>query len=228
MQVFAHGAINDPSENADLLMSMWSGMIKAAIRNVHSASHSEHVTVQKLPEQTVFVEKSFPRVGSFVLAPLTRHVNFLVYKDGKKPLIPAGVTVVGECFETPVGTFVAYIKPDIAYPKSRQMTGCASSVKQAFIVPYWACKQVHDESKTNCEKSEKTVNIKIGSFAATCKVPTITNCKPIKEGDEIFVATTKSEAADEEPALKKQRTDKGGKGKGGKGKQKANAKAKAK
>ena len=91
---------------------------------------------------------------------------------------------------------------------------------EEFYVAYWACQETYNHSKANAVRSLEGISMKVGCAAAfSQQVPIITNSKPLKAGDEVFVL--KSSGDDDEieiapPETKKLRPSTG-KGNGANG-----------
>ena len=90
----------------------------------------------------------------------------------------------------------AYARSHLQFPATTTTTGFARNTVEPFIVAYWACPDNFDSTKTNCKASLVETTVKIGSAVHTIRIPTITNTKPLEEGDAIVVQNS-SLGADE-------------------------------
>ena len=144
---------------------------------------------------------------------LTQNINLLTLAA---PIADASATLDLGVASNTVGEKPVNIlaKPALTFPKEK------TSTNDAFLVSYWAVKQVFDARLVNMEKGMKTVTIKVGSEPLSINVPILTNSSKINAGDELVVLKVGLADAsdDDEPAPKKARKGKG-KGKSqGKGK----------
>ena len=120
----------------------------------------------------------------------------------------------------------AYARPHLQFPVATTANGFARLTVVPFIVAYWACPETLDTSKANCKATLVEASVKIGTVTHKIGIPTISNFKPLSEGDELVVLKVSTVAAEPEvqPDAKRHKsapTSKGGKT--GKGKGKGNA-----
>ena len=131
---------------------------------------------------------------------------------------------LGECFhagKSLQGTMKAYARPHLQFPVATTANGFARATVEPFIVAYWACPETLDTSKANCKATLVQASVKIGTVTHKIGIPTISNFKPLSEGDELIVLNAEPEVQPDAKRHKSAPTSKGGKK--GKGKGKGNA-----
>lgn len=97
-------------------------------------------------------------------------------------------------------------------------TGFARTAVEPFIVAYWACQESQDTSKANCKVTMVESLVKIGATTHKIGIPTITNSKPLDEGDEIVVLKqSPAGESEQQPDAKKPKVAQSTKGKKRKG-----------
>lgn len=176
------GDYTDPTVNNDLLTDIWKGCVKAALTEAFKKSSENKVVVYKQPSTKVVALKAF-KPGALQLVGLTN--NITVSATGKTA---SGTLCLGEAFVHSVhGQTKVYARPHLQFPATSTATGFARNVVEPFIVAYWACQETFDSARANCEATLPTVSKKIGGVSHEICIPTLTNTKPLQEGDEIFV-----------------------------------------
>ena len=111
----------------------------------------------------------------------------------------------------------AYARSHLQFPVATTESGFARATVEPFIVAYWACPETLDTSKANCKATLVETSVKIGTVTHKIGIPTISNFKPLSEGDEIVVLKVSSVVAEPEvqPDAKRHKSAKGkGKGRG--------------
>jgi hypothetical protein len=130
----------------------------------------------------VVVEKPF-KEKTLNIVGLTN--NIMITHAGK---FGNGLLCLGECFEHPThGPIKAYCRPHLQFPVNVAATGFARNVVEPFIVAYWACQETFDTTRANCHMTMPEVSVKVGTATHKIGIPTITNTKPLRAGDEIVV-----------------------------------------
>ena len=214
---FNFGEYPDPCLYNDIVVDVWKGHIKSALIEAFRKSSESTVIIYKEPSVNVLATTCF-KEGALHLVGLTN--NVIISNKGN-----SGMMCLGECFEHPIqGVFKAYVRPHLHFPAETSTTGFARTTVEPFLVAYWACTESLDTAKANCKANLVEATVKIGTTTHKIGIPTITNSRPLKEGEEIVVQKTSSAAVEPEqvlPDAKRQKTAQATKGKKGKGKGKA-------
>ena len=138
---------------------MWVGFLKGAMLQILKSSGEANLKVFRKPELTVKSLGDF-KEGGLTIAPLSRNISFIAKKGREDPEGPAGSVKVGKLIETRSADakgnveLFAFIKKDLVFPDVISKADCARAVSTPHVVAYWAVKQTHDKSKTNCEKGD--------------------------------------------------------------------------
>jgi hypothetical protein len=215
---FKSGEYPDPLLYTDILVDVWKGHIKSTLIDAFKKSSESNVVVHKEPSMKVVVGKSFKEEALHIVG-LTNNITISSKHNTAMCL--------GECFQHPTqGAMKAYARSHLQFPTATTASGFARATVEPFIVAYWACPETLDTSKANCKATLVESSVKIGTVTYKIGIPTITNFKPLSEGDEIVVLKVSSVAAEPEvqPDAKRHKsapTSKGGKKGKGKGRGKA-------
>ena len=107
----------------------------------------------------------------------------------------------------------------LKFPPNVVRTGCAHKGVEPFLVGYWAVRSTYASAYVNAEQVHKDIQVKVGLFSTTVRVPVITNTKPLAIGDEVIVLKAAQSDYTCEPPSKTPRVE---------GRQKGSRKAKGK
>ena len=172
--------------------------------------------IHQLPKVKVTSERAFD-TDKLMLVALT---NIMDVVKGKEVKLPNMIIGNLHCDDS-----LLVCKPNLTFPKRQQKI---SDLKvpiapDDFMVAYWAVRMSVDPSDINMVFGIKESTIKVGTDIYHIKVPTMTNIKNIKVGDELRVQKAKVDEPREkaEPDPKRQKVEPKAKGKGtreGKGK----------
>ncbi len=215
---FKSGEYPDPLLYTDILVDVWKGHIKSTLIDAFKKSSESNVVVHKEPSMKVVVGKSFKEEALHIVG-LTNNITISSKHNTAMCL--------GDCFQHPTqGAMKAYARSHLQFPTATTASGFARATVEPFIVAYWACPETLDTSKANCKATLVESSVKIGTVTYKIGIPTISNFKPLSEGDEIVVLKVSSVAAEPEvqPDAKRHKsapTSKGGKKGKGKGRGKA-------
>jgi hypothetical protein len=211
---FESGDYPDPALYNDILIDVWKGHIKSALIDAFKKSSESKVVVHKEPSVKVVVGKAF-KEEALHLVGLTNNITITSK--------PNTSLCLGECF----GSMKAYARSHLQFPVATTASGFARAAVEPFIVAYWACPETLDTSKANCKASLVETSVKIGTVTHKIGIPTISNFKPLSEGDEIVLLKVSHAGAAEpevQPDAKRHKSapkSKGGKNGKGKGRGKA-------
>jgi hypothetical protein len=210
---FESGEYPDPSLYTDMLIDVCKGHIKSTLIDAFKKSSESKVVVHKEPSVKVVVGKSFKEEALHIVG-LTNNITITNKHN-------TAMLCLGECFQHPTqGTMKAYARSHLQFPVAATASGFARATVEPFIVAYWACPETLDTSKANCKATLVEASVKIGTVTHKIGIPTISNFKPLSEGDELVVLKVSTVAAEPEvqPDAKRHKsapTSKGGKkGKG--------------
>ena len=215
---FESGEYPDPLLYTDMLIDVWRGHIKSTLIDAFKKSSESKVVVHKEPSVKVVVGKSFKEEALHIVG-LTNNIT-ITNKHNT-------ALCLGECFhagKSLQGTMKAYARPHLQFPVATTANGFARLTVVPFIVAYWACPETLDPSKANCKATLVQASVKIGTVTHKIGIPTISNFKPLSEGDELVVLKVFAAEPEVQPDAKRHKsapTSKGGKT--GKGKGKGNA-----
>ena len=186
-----------PTTHTQLRCDIWAGAIKGAMVHEFAKTSEAHCKLQCGKHMKVVATKDFTRVGSFKLVGLTNSVA-VVAKD-------VGGVCLCQCFEKDGRTYKAYAKGGLSFPTVAKSSGFARAAQEPFVVKFWACADTFDQSKANCVIEIAEVNVKISGASHTVGIPTITNSKPIKDGDPVVVlkVSKPDDTSDDEPTVKR-------------------------
>jgi hypothetical protein len=226
LKAYKPGDFPDPSQNLDLQVQVWKGMVEASMMEVFRTSQEKFTHIVRKPTSKVVVTKGF-KSGAFQLAALTQNVTIGSEKSMPKSAV-ASSTKLGTLFQHDGVAINGYVKSCLRYPQESTV-GSAQKAADVFIAAYWVVETTNDPSDANCKRDTKTVSIKVGATCYSVEVPIIVNTKELAAGDELTCYCRKPEIDVGEPEAKKQRVNgKAGKavGKSSKGAGKAKSKSK--
>ena len=227
-----------PSLSFDLVSSIYSGLIKAALQSSYRKAEASERScmVYKKPSLTVKVKCDVSK-GSLKLVALS---NSVVFQEAETFRSASGkIHLPGVNFTSDGKNMAAIVMRQMQFPNIDDTSGFARKSSKSFVVSYWAVAETYDEAKINAERRFDSFPVKIGSDEYALKVPTIVNTKALKAHDEVFVLKECHDTHDAqpEPTTKRVRlnpptdaeaTDAKNKGKKGTGEGKAKATAKGK
>lgn len=214
---FNFGEYPDPCLYNDMLVDVWKGHIKSALIAAFQKSSESKVIVHKEPSVKVVAAKSF-KEGALHIVGLSNNITISSKSN-------TGLLCLGGCFEHPTqGVMKAFVRSHLQFPVTMTTTGFARTAVEPFIVAYWACQESQDTSKANCKVTMVESLVKIGATTHKIGIPTITNSKPLDEGDEIVVLKqSPAGESEQQPDAKKPKVAQSTKGKKGKGRGKGKA-----
>ena len=221
-QVYKSGELPSPVDFFDLVADAHRGVVKQAMRVAYAKSSTD-VDVVRKPDVKVLAGKDF-KMDELVLVALSPSVSMVteVAKSDANVVIKNVLQSAGKDYHAVIKPFQQVRQPHAARP------GAPAKDLQPVIVPFWSVRPSLSPAEANTARTSMTIKVRIGQESMDVEIPTMTNTKPLKIGDEIVVfkeVPVAGDAGHDAPPEKRQRTDKG-MGKDGKGKTTAKAKGK--
>jgi len=218
----------DPSLHFDILADVGKGQVKAAMLALVGASNESDVTIIRKPQMKVRTKAAFEK-GCFHLVAISPTVGIAVDKGGQSNVPANAIAIRSPLFEHKGEHVRGFIKSSLAFPKELSKTGCAQHTTQTFVAAFWATRQTLDPEEANCVRGSKDVTVCMDpGEKRTIEIPTLTNTKPMQEGDEVILYKKSIEDGERQAKRARIEPPKGEQGKKPKAKAKGKAAAKGK
>jgi len=168
--------------NFDFLSSWSVGMVKACMRSAFEKSKDAHIQIIRKPEMRVIVLKAFKK-NSFQLVGLATSVVLSSVKPSES------TTTVGHMFDHKGKSYYGIVRGSVSFPRSEALrSDCNAKESEPFLAGYWAVRSTSHHDEVNMVKDATETRYKIGDSKPGCvMVPIMTNCKDLKEGDELCI-----------------------------------------